>query len=129
MNIGRYVEMYSEDLKLKNYSSNTIENYKSQVAAFLKYFNNVATKPSEISEKQSETSSQGEKEETEPDWEFGQDYKQEIETTNDDSIGSYIYSSKLQKIHIWSQDKLKMTRNKRLQSLSQRLAKLTGLLT
>lgn len=52
MNIGRYVEMYSEDLKLKNYSSNTIENYKSQVAAFLKYFNNVATKPSEISEKQ-----------------------------------------------------------------------------
>lgn len=44
--------MYSEDLKLKNYSSNTIENYKSQVAAFLKYFNNVATKPSEISEKQ-----------------------------------------------------------------------------
>jgi len=52
MNIGRYVEMYSEDLKLKNYSSNTIENYKSQVAAFLKYFNDVATKPSEISEKQ-----------------------------------------------------------------------------
>ena len=28
MNIGRYVEMYSEDLKFKNYSSNTIENYK-----------------------------------------------------------------------------------------------------
>jgi site-specific recombinase XerD len=52
MNIGRYTELYSEDLKLKNYSSNTIENYKSQVAAFLKYFNDVATKPSEISEKQ-----------------------------------------------------------------------------
>jgi len=52
MNIGKYVEMYSEDLKLKNYSSNTIENYKSQVSLFLKYFENVATKPSEISEKQ-----------------------------------------------------------------------------
>ena len=52
MRIGKYVEMYSEDLKLKNYSSNTIENYKSQVAAFLKYFNDVATKPSEISEQQ-----------------------------------------------------------------------------
>jgi len=44
--------MYSEDLKLKNYSSNTIENYKSQVSLFLKHFENVATKPSEISEKQ-----------------------------------------------------------------------------
>jgi site-specific recombinase XerD len=44
--------MYSEDLKLKNYSSNTIDNYKSQVASFLRYFNDVATKPSEISEKQ-----------------------------------------------------------------------------
>jgi len=52
MNIGKYVEMYSEDLKLKNYSLNTIENYKSQVSLFLKYFENVATKPSEISEKQ-----------------------------------------------------------------------------
>lgn len=52
MNIGKYLEMYSEDLKLKNYSSNTIENYKSQVSLFLKYFENVATKPSEISEKQ-----------------------------------------------------------------------------
>ena len=52
MNIGRYLEMYSEDLKLKNYSSNTIENYKSQVGLFLKYFEKVATKPSEINEKQ-----------------------------------------------------------------------------
>jgi len=52
MNIGKYLEMYSEDLKLKNYASNTIENYKAQVGLFLKHFNNVATKPSEISEKQ-----------------------------------------------------------------------------
>lgn len=52
MNIGKYLEMYSDDLKLKNYSSNTIENYKSQVGLFLKHFEKAATKPSEISEKQ-----------------------------------------------------------------------------
>lgn len=52
MNIGKYVELYSEDLKLKNYSENTISNYCSQVKLFLEYFNNVATKPSEVSEKQ-----------------------------------------------------------------------------
>lgn len=52
MNIGKYVESYSEDLKLKNYSENTISNYSSQVKLFLEYFNNIATKPSEISEKQ-----------------------------------------------------------------------------
>jgi len=52
MNIGKYVELYSEDLKLKNYSVNTISNYSNQVKLFLEYFNNVATKPSEISEKQ-----------------------------------------------------------------------------
>jgi len=52
MNIGKYVELYSEDLKLKNYSENTISNYTNQVKLFLEYFNNVATKPSEISEKQ-----------------------------------------------------------------------------
>ena len=52
MNIGKYVELYSEDLKLKNYSENTILNYSNQVKLFLEYFNKVATKPSEISEKQ-----------------------------------------------------------------------------
>lgn len=52
MNIGRYVKMYSDDLRLKNYSSNTIENYCSQIKLFLERFNTVATKPSEISEKQ-----------------------------------------------------------------------------
>lgn len=50
MNIGKYTELYSEDLRLKNYSQNTIENYVSQVKCFLEYFNNTATKPSEISE-------------------------------------------------------------------------------
>ena len=52
MNIGRYTQLYSEDLKLKNYSENTIKNYVSQVELFLKHFEPVATKPSEISERQ-----------------------------------------------------------------------------
>lgn len=52
MNIGKYITQYSEDMKLKNYSDNTIKNYCSQVELFLKYFEPVATKPSEISEKQ-----------------------------------------------------------------------------
>lgn len=52
MNIGKYVQLYSEDLRLKNYSDNTILNYCSQVEIFLKYFKPVATKPSEISERQ-----------------------------------------------------------------------------
>ena len=34
------------------FSENTISNYVSQVKCFLEYFNSVATKPSEISEKQ-----------------------------------------------------------------------------
>lgn len=55
MNIGKYINQYSEDLKLKNYSDNTIKNYCSQVELFLKYFEPVATKPSEISEKQIKT--------------------------------------------------------------------------
>lgn len=49
MNIGKYVEMYSNDLLLKNYSQNTIDNYCSQVKCFLMHFESVATKPSEIS--------------------------------------------------------------------------------
>lgn len=50
MNIGKYVSLYSDDLRLKNYSENTIKNYCNQVESFLKYFNNQVTKPSEISE-------------------------------------------------------------------------------
>jgi site-specific recombinase XerD len=52
MNIGKYIDLYSEDLRIKNYSNNTIQNYVSQVRCFLEYYNNVATKPSEISERQ-----------------------------------------------------------------------------
>lgn len=52
MNIGKYLQMYSEDLQLKNYSENSIKNYVSQVKTFLEHFETVATKPSEISERQ-----------------------------------------------------------------------------
>lgn len=52
MNIGKYLQLYSEDLRLKNYSANTIENYCSQVKCFLEHHSNVATKPSEINERQ-----------------------------------------------------------------------------
>lgn len=55
MKIGKYVEMFSKDLRLKNYSENTIENYCSQIKIFLKRFDSVANKPSEISEKQIKT--------------------------------------------------------------------------
>lgn len=50
MNIGNYLNRYSDDLKLKNYSENTIKNYVSQVGLFLKHFNAQVTKPSEIKE-------------------------------------------------------------------------------
>lgn len=50
MNIGKYLELYSEDLRFKNYASNTIEIYRSQVDLFLRYYDGKATKPSEINE-------------------------------------------------------------------------------
>lgn len=52
MNIGKYLELYTEDLRFKNYAQNTIENYRSQVDLFLRYFNEQVTKPSEINETQ-----------------------------------------------------------------------------
>ncbi|HRH83608.1 MAG TPA: tyrosine-type recombinase/integrase [Bacteroidia bacterium] len=52
MNIGKYAELYSEDLRLKNYADTSIENYVSQVKSFLNAFNLKASKPSEINEKQ-----------------------------------------------------------------------------
>lgn len=55
MNIGKYIHQYSEDLRLKNYADNTIKNYCSQVELFLKHFEPIATKTSEISEKQIKT--------------------------------------------------------------------------
>lgn len=50
MNIPKYVEMYRKDLKLKNYSLNTIKNYSCQVEIFLKYYGDKFTEPSKINE-------------------------------------------------------------------------------
>lgn len=50
MNIPRYVEMYRNDLRLKNYSDNTIKNYSCQVEVFLKHFDTQFTEPSKINE-------------------------------------------------------------------------------
>lgn len=52
MNIGKYIQLYSEDLKLKNYAKSSIENYCSQLSMFLNDFEKTATKPTEISERQ-----------------------------------------------------------------------------
>ena len=50
MNISKYVEMYRNDLRLKNYSDNTIKNYSCQVEVFLKHFDTQFTEPSKINE-------------------------------------------------------------------------------
>ena len=50
MKIGKYLELYTEDLRFKNYAQNTIENYVCQVDLFLRYFGGKFTKPSEINE-------------------------------------------------------------------------------
>lgn len=50
MNIPKYVEMYRKDLKLKNYSLNTIKNYSCQVEIFLNHYEDKFTEPSKINE-------------------------------------------------------------------------------
>lgn len=49
MNIGNYQRQLSDYMKYKRYSENSIKNYVSCIGKFLKYFENEATKPSEIS--------------------------------------------------------------------------------
>lgn len=51
MNFPKYLEMYRNDLKLKNYSENTIKNYSCQVEIFLKHHDNQFTEPSKINER------------------------------------------------------------------------------
>lgn len=51
MNIGKYVDLFTEDLKYKRYSESTISNYSSQVRIFLRDHEGVATKPSEINDR------------------------------------------------------------------------------
>ena len=50
MNIPKYVELYRNDLKLKNYSENTIKNYSCQVELFLRNKESEFTEPSKINE-------------------------------------------------------------------------------
>lgn len=50
MNFPKYVEMYRNELRLKNYSENTIKNYSCQVEIFLKHFGDQFTEPSKINE-------------------------------------------------------------------------------
>lgn len=52
MNIEKYTQTFYKDLLLKNYSGNTIKNYVCQVDLFLKHFQKLANRPSEINEKQ-----------------------------------------------------------------------------
>ena len=52
MNIPKYIESFRKDLKFKNYSENTIDNYCSQVDLFLRYYDKSVTEPSKINEKQ-----------------------------------------------------------------------------
>lgn len=52
MNIGNYTHQLTESLQYRRYSPNTVRSYCAQIERFLKYFDKVATKPSEISAKQ-----------------------------------------------------------------------------
>lgn len=52
MNIGNYCNQLSKAVQYKRYSKNTEESYVAQIIKFLKHFESVATKPSEISAKQ-----------------------------------------------------------------------------
>lgn len=51
MNIENYIRLYSEELERKGYRNESIKNYTSCVSKFLHHFNDVATKPTEINEK------------------------------------------------------------------------------
>ncbi len=50
MNIPKYVELYRNDLELKNYSINTIKNYVQQVKLFLINFDKKCTEPAKVSQ-------------------------------------------------------------------------------
>ncbi len=50
MDIGKYLQLYSEELKRKGFRKNSIENYMSCVNVFLHQLNSKVTKPSEINE-------------------------------------------------------------------------------
>jgi len=52
MNIGNYTNQLSKSIRYKRYSEHTVSSYVAQIEKFLKHFEKVATKPSEISAKQ-----------------------------------------------------------------------------
>lgn len=52
MNIGNYTNQLSRAIRYKRYSEHTVSSYVAQIEKFLKYFESVASKPSEISAKQ-----------------------------------------------------------------------------
>lgn len=52
MNIGNYLQKLTESIQYHRYSQHTVDSYVAQIDKFLKHFESVATKPSEISEKQ-----------------------------------------------------------------------------
>jgi site-specific recombinase XerD len=55
MNIGKYLQMYSEELQRKGYRKNSIDNYLSYVKVFLEKHNHIVEKPSEINEQHIKT--------------------------------------------------------------------------
>ena len=52
MNVGNYTNKLSEWMIYKKYSKESVKNYISCLGKFLTYFENEATKPSEISAEQ-----------------------------------------------------------------------------
>lgn len=50
MEIPKYVYLFRKDLSLKNYAISSIENYSSQIAIFLNYFDGIFTEPAKINE-------------------------------------------------------------------------------
>lgn len=51
MNIPKYIDLFRNDLVLKNYSQNTIKNYVNQIDCFLKHHEDAFTEPCKINEK------------------------------------------------------------------------------
>jgi len=52
MNIGNYTRQLTDNIRNRRYSEHTVSSYVAQIEKFLKHFEKVATKPSEISAKQ-----------------------------------------------------------------------------
>jgi hypothetical protein len=51
MNIGKYMQMYFEELQRKGYRKNSIDNYVNYTKVFLEKHNCIVEKPTEINER------------------------------------------------------------------------------